>query len=191
VACNLVVIFGPPAVGKMSVGHALAERTGYKLFHNHMSIELALQFFDYGTPAFRRLVEHFRQEIFAEAIAAPLPGLIFTWVWAFDQPQDREYLFQLTSAFAQAGGQRYLVELEADPKLLFERNRGEFRLQHKPSKRNLDHSEAHLKEVLAQHRLNSGPEEADLFSDPYLRINNSALSPDQVAEKIQAHFQLR
>jgi shikimate kinase len=32
---NFIVIFGPPAVGKMTVGQELARLTGYKLFHNH------------------------------------------------------------------------------------------------------------------------------------------------------------
>jgi len=41
---QLVIIFGPPAVGKMTVGRALAERTGFKLFHNHMTSKLALAF---------------------------------------------------------------------------------------------------------------------------------------------------
>ena len=35
----LVVLVGPPAVGKMTVGHALAARTGLRLFHNHHTIE--------------------------------------------------------------------------------------------------------------------------------------------------------
>ena len=43
---KFVVIFGPPAVGKMTVGQELAKLTGLKLFHNHMTIELVLNFFD-------------------------------------------------------------------------------------------------------------------------------------------------
>lgn len=42
---TLVFIVGPPAVGKMTVGHELARRTGLKLFHNHHTIDLALRFF--------------------------------------------------------------------------------------------------------------------------------------------------
>jgi shikimate kinase len=42
---KLVILFGPPAVGKMTVGQQLANLTGFKLFHNHMTIELALNFF--------------------------------------------------------------------------------------------------------------------------------------------------
>jgi len=30
---KLVIIFGPPAVGKMTVGRALSRLTGLKLFH--------------------------------------------------------------------------------------------------------------------------------------------------------------
>jgi hypothetical protein len=52
----LVFIVGPPAVGKMTVGYALAARTGLRLFHNHHTIDLVLRFFPYGTPAFGRLV---------------------------------------------------------------------------------------------------------------------------------------
>jgi hypothetical protein len=40
----LLFVVGPPAVGKMSVGQAIAERTGLRLFHNHISIELAPSF---------------------------------------------------------------------------------------------------------------------------------------------------
>ncbi|MEO6875756.1 MAG: shikimate kinase, partial [Opitutaceae bacterium] len=36
----LVFIVGAPAVGKMTVGDALAKRTGLRLFHNHLTIDL-------------------------------------------------------------------------------------------------------------------------------------------------------
>ena len=37
---KLILIFGPQAVGKMTVGQELATLTGLKLFHNHMTIDL-------------------------------------------------------------------------------------------------------------------------------------------------------
>lgn len=42
---KLVVIIGPQAVGKMTVGHELEKITGLKLFHNHSSIEVVLPYF--------------------------------------------------------------------------------------------------------------------------------------------------
>jgi len=76
---HFIIIFGPPAVGKMTVGTELARLTGFKLFHNHMTIDLVLTFFGFGTPQFS-LVGEFRRRIFEEVAASTLPGLIFTYV---------------------------------------------------------------------------------------------------------------
>ena len=87
---TLVFIVGPPAVGKMAVGHELALRTGLKLFHNHHTIDLVLRFFPFGSPAFTRLVSEFRRRTMEEVAASELPGLIFTYVWAFDHQSEDE-----------------------------------------------------------------------------------------------------
>jgi hypothetical protein len=65
---ELVVVFGPPAVGKMTVGRAICDLTGFKLLHNHMTIEPLLEVFRFGSPPFRRLVAEFRARIVEEAI---------------------------------------------------------------------------------------------------------------------------
>ena len=96
---DLLFVIGPPAVGKMTVGKEIADRTGLRLFHNHMMIEPVLHFFDYEDPAFGRLVEEFRTRVFEEVAASDLPGLIFTYVWAFDEPAD-------SKVFASECGQR-------------------------------------------------------------------------------------
>ena len=94
-APTLLIVTGPPAVGKMAVGHEIATRTGLRLFHNHLAIEPVLRLFDFGTPPFHRLVEGFRSSVFEEVAASDLPGLIFTYVWAFDHPEDHEAVEEL------------------------------------------------------------------------------------------------
>ena len=37
---RLVVLYGPPGVGKLTVGTELSELTGFKLFHNHLTVNL-------------------------------------------------------------------------------------------------------------------------------------------------------
>lgn len=44
---KLVFIIGSGAVGKMTVGQALMQKTGFRLFHNHMMIEPVLKIFGY------------------------------------------------------------------------------------------------------------------------------------------------
>lgn len=85
---TLLFVLGPPAVGKMTVGHEIAARTGFRLFHNHHAIDLALRFFPFGSAPFGRLVGDFRRRIFEEVAASDLPGLVFTYVWAFNLASD-------------------------------------------------------------------------------------------------------
>src|ERR1051325_10794243 len=96
---KLVMIFGPPAVGKMTVGHELAKLTGLRLFHNHMTIELVLNFFTWSDPAFWKIVGDFRWRIFEEVAASNLPGMIFTYVWALNDPKDKEYVDRACEIF--------------------------------------------------------------------------------------------
>ncbi|PFN80663.1 shikimate kinase [Bacillus sp. AFS076308] len=185
---KFVLIFGPQAVGKMTVGHELEKRTDLKLFHNHMTIELVTPFFEYGTKEGNRLVGLFRQEIFEAVAKSDLYGLIFTFVWAFDLQADWDYVDHISEIFESSGGTVYFVELEADLKERIERNKSPHRLEHKPTKRNVEWSEANLKKSMKKYRLNSL--DGEIKKENYLKINNTNLSAEEVAKMIKDRFQL-
>ena len=183
-----VFIVGPPAVGKMTVGHELAERTGFKLFHNHHTIELALRFFAYGIPPFQRLVSEFRRRIMEEVAASDLPGLIFTYVWAFDHASDDAAVERFADIFRSRGGRIAYVELECDQEERLRRNETEFRLAEKPSKRDLAKSRARLLDLDEKYQLNSRRRFAGRAD--YLHIDNTDLEAAEVAEPVITHFGL-
>ncbi|PQP81885.1 hypothetical protein C0Q44_19640 [Paenibacillus sp. PCH8] len=185
---KLVIIFGPQAVGKMTVGQELEKITNLKLFHNHMTIELVSPFFNYGTPQGKRLVRLFREEIFQEVAKSNLPGLIFTFVWAFDLEEDGEYIRQISEMFASNGAQVCYVELEADSSERLERNKSPHRLLHKPTKRDTEWSEQDLLDSMKQYRLNSEP--GEVTHEHYIRINNTHKSPEEVSHLILERFDL-
>ncbi len=185
---KLVVIFGPQAVGKMTVGHELEKVTNLKLFHNHMAIEPVVNFFNHHTPPFTRLVKLFREEIFKEVSSSDLEGLIFTYVWYFDDKKDWDYLKNLTRIFEDKNAEVFYVELEADIEERIKRNKTESRLKHKPSKRDLEKSEKNLMESITNHRVNS--EEGEVKEKNYIRINNTNLEPQKVAFIIKDKFNL-
>jgi len=185
----LVFVVGPPAVGKMAVGHELAQRTGLKLFHNHHTIDLALRFFPYGTPPFGRLVGEFRRRIFEEVAASDLPGMIFTYVWAFDHASDDAAVEEYASIFLSRGGRIVYVELECTQSERLRRNETGFRLAEKPFKRDLPKSRAQLLELDEKYQLNSRGR-FDGRAD-YLRIDNTELAATAVAERIIETFALR
>ena len=172
----------------MTVGQELEKITDLKLFHNHMTIELVANFFDYNTPVGKRLVRLFREEIFDEVVNSDLPGLIFTYQWDFDVKADGDYIESLVKIFRDKGAEIYYVELEADAEVRIKRNKTAHRLHHKPSKRDIEWSENMLKENILKHRENSEP--GEIKEKNYLRINNTDLEPAVVAEKIKTSFSL-
>lgn len=52
---KLILIYGPEASGKLTVAGELAAITGYRVFHNHVSIEVARSVFHLGTEEFAEL----------------------------------------------------------------------------------------------------------------------------------------
>ena len=184
----LLFVVGPPAVGKMSVGQAITERTGLRLFHNHIAIELALRYFDYGTTAFHRIDGEIRRLIIEEVAASDLPGLVFTYVLAFNVPEDQAQVEEYAKPFRERGARVLFVELEATQAERLKRLAGVSRLAEKPSRRDLDASRRNLLDDDARYQLNSGGK-FDERQD-YLRINNTHLTPDEVAERVIEHFAL-
>ncbi|MEO6525543.1 MAG: AAA family ATPase [Gemmatimonadaceae bacterium] len=184
----LVFIVGPPAVGKMTVGSELAKRTGLRLFHNHHTIDLVLRFFEFGTPAYSRLVNEFRRRVFEEVAASELAGLIFTYVWAFDDPSDAEAVEQYAEIFRRRGGSVFFTELEAPQEERLRRSASDFRLAEKPFCRDLGAARRRLLDADTQYQLNSRgsfDERAD-----YFRIDNTELGAAEVAERIIERFGL-
>jgi hypothetical protein len=183
---KLVIIFGPPAVGKMTVGMELAKITGLKLFHNHVTIELVLNFFEFGTPAFNRLVGEFRRRICEEVASSELEGMIFTFVWALEVPPDKKFIDEISQIFETKNGTVYFVELVADQAERLKRNDTELRLSQKPSKRNVEESNKRLIENDTQYQMNSIEE--FFYTENYLKIDNTSLKPVEVASRIADHF---
>lgn len=182
---HLVNLIGPPAVGKMTVGQEIARRTTYRLFHNHMSIEPFLDIFGYGTPSFYRLRDGMREGVIREAVEADLPGLIFTFAWAFDLPEDAEGVRGLVAPL-HAGGHRVdFVELTADLHSRLAREGTANRIEHKPSKADVDWAAEHNRQISHDHVFTS----ADLsrrvdFPGGHTVVDTTVLAPAQAAEQV-------
>ena len=182
---KLVFIFGSGAVGKMTVGQALMEQTGLRLFHNHMTIEPVIALF--GTYN-GKVVSEMREIIFREFAASDLPGMIFTYMWAFDQQADWDYVEHVKEIFAPYGTEFYYIELVAPQEVRLARNATANRIANKPSKADVALSNDRLRNEDANYRLVSN--EGEIPFENYLRIDNSHLSPEEAAGIIRRTFGL-
>ena len=134
-------MIGKAAVGKMTVGQELMKITDLRLFHNHMTIEPVIEIFgQYNGTVTNRL----RHVIFEEFAKTDNYGMIFTYMWAFDQQADWDYVKQVKRIFEPYGTEFYYVELVASREVRLERNATENRLLHKASKRDVALSKQRL-----------------------------------------------
>jgi chloramphenicol 3-O-phosphotransferase len=108
---NLVFIEGAPSVGKMTVANELAELTGYKSFHNHLTQDLAgIIHPEWSQPRFD-LVDKMRLIAFKNA-AETGTDIIFTYVYG-GTPNETVFLSNTVETFENDGGLVRFVNLHA------------------------------------------------------------------------------
>jgi hypothetical protein len=182
---KLLFMIGNAAVGKMTVGQELMKITGLRLFHNHMTIEPVIEIFGYYNGA---AINRLRQVIFEEFAKSDQYGMIFTYMWAFDRQADWDYVEQVKKIFEPYGTEFYYVELVASREVRLQRNITDNRLQNKASKRNVALSNQRLIDDDQKYRLESM--DGEIPFDHYLKIDNTNLAPDVVAQRIKEQFHL-
>ncbi len=184
---KLLFLIGNSAVGKMTVGQELMKITDLRLFHNHMSIEPIIEIFGYFN---RTAVNRMREVIFEEFAASDNYGMIFTYMWAFDQQSDWDYIEHVKEIFRQknSNAEFYYAELVASKEIRLQRNVSENRLKNKASKNDIDVSNQRLLNDDEKYRLESY--EGEIPFENYIKIDNSNLSPQDAAKQIKEYFNL-
>lgn len=179
---NLVFIYGPPAAGKLTVANALQELIGYPVFHNHMAIGIVAPLFPHSDPKLNpirsRLGKEIRLRIFEEAATA---GVSFTTTFGAAGPTYFEFFRKVVQHVEAAGGRVLFVQLLAEESALMTRVGEDSRKAH---------GKIDSANFLAQ-RLGKEPETLSKFPDvDHPTIDNTHLTPEQVAEQIRDHYQL-
>ena len=115
---RLVFIYGPPASGKLTVATELAKLTGFKLFHNHVSIQFVQSIFEFGTKTFWRLTGKYRLEMIEQAAKDGI-DTIFTFVYS--KGEDDRFVGDVLKSVRSNRGQVCFVRLYCDRKELVRR----------------------------------------------------------------------
>lgn len=175
---KLVFIYGPPAVGKLTVAENLSRITGYPIFHNHHTVDLALSLFPFDSDGFTKLSSELRFKTFEMAMQYGLEGLIFTY-W-YNYPEDNWFIDQVRAIIKSGGGTIHFVQLQCSREELESRVVSSSRFQFKKLQTAHD-----LKKALSQCDSITPIPDSSSFS-----INNTQLDPARAAELIVSHFNL-
>jgi hypothetical protein len=175
----LVLIFGPAAVGKMTVGQELKKLTGCRLLHNHMVIDLVTEFFEFDTEPFHRLAWPFMQQI-VDTCADERVGLILTNGPYFMRDHHGEW----AAPYRAAGLPVFYVELTAPLEIRLARNETPNRRRHK----NVAWATPDRLRELEAGNVEVGRDWVDQAH--HVLIDNTDLSPDAAARVITDRFGL-
>lgn len=174
---RLIVLYGPPASGKLTVAKSVAKASEYPLFHNHMVADFASTLFAYGTDEYAAFSEKLRSIAVDAAIRANLPDLIMTFAYGVETAggkRDDAVLKHIASRVTRAGGTVLFVRLTCDDANLLKRvgrsDRTKFHKLTKP---------AVLKRILRDYRV----KDAVPFAES-LVIDTGKLSPAEAAKRI-------
>jgi len=175
---NLIFIYGPPAVGKLTVAKELSKITGYKIFHNHLTQDLAREIYPEFSEKRFGLVNKIRLDIFDYA-AKNNTDMIFTFVYSNDCG-NKEFIKDAVDKIINNGGNIYFVQLTAEKDVLLNRVEDDSRKEfHKIN------DKQKLSKILDNNN----------FSDPVeydgvLKIDTTELDAISLAKKITKYFKI-
>lgn len=179
---KMILIFGPQAVGKMTIGERISEKMGLPLLHNHVTLDAIWPYIGWNKKTFE-LSDQLRLDMFDYISKDPdHSGLIFTFVWAFGREEDWAFVEKIKAIFNQAHQELYFVELAADLDERLRRNQTENRLVKKPSKRDVAYSNHELLTSAERNRLNSHP--GEIKEQNYLKLDITKLSVNESSTEI-------
>ncbi len=181
---NLIIIFGPPAVGKYTVGKELSKITEYPLLHNHAITNFLFPILGGNTSNYEDLINLIRINTIKKAQKINLKGLIFTLCWAFNYENDNLLIAKINEIFDCKN--IYYIELTSSLDTRISRNKTEPRITDKLTKRNIKISEKKLIKFEEEYIMNTS--KIDFPLNNHIIINNEKLSPTVVAKMVIKNF---
>jgi shikimate kinase len=173
---TLVFLYGPPAVGKLTVAKELAKRLPLRILHNHLTIDPVAEILEFGTTGFWDVVERFREDL-VESAAREGVDVVYTYVFALG---DEPHVARVVDASERHGGQVTFVQLLAPREELVRRVAEADRKEHRKLSDASD-----LQRVL---------EEYDVYTPipgrSSLSIDVAVLPPAEAADLILKHLEL-
>lgn len=174
---KLIVIHGPPAAGKHTVGQELSKLTGYKFFYNHLTVDVVRSIFNDEDIRRHELLMNLRLEVIKNSARYGL-DTIFTMAYTQDE-RSEEFVRDMLRTVEEHGGSVHFVRLDPPDATLYERigNESRHKLQ-KPTSRE------HLRKYITMNNTRA------IIDPAGLTLDTSELSPQESSARIIEYFSL-
>lgn len=174
---NLVFIYGPPAAGKFTVGSEVSQLTGFKFFHNHLTVDYVRNLFSDDHVLYSELLQEIRLAYLTSAARANI-DMVFTL--AYSGEIDDEWVAKIVDAVEENDSRVCFIQLNAPEEVLLERVGNESRVN--------------MNKISTRERLQISFDTRDHFDsvkyDDILKIDTSKTSATDSARQIASYFGL-
>lgn len=180
---KLVVIYGPPASGKLTIAKKLSKLTTLKLFHNHIVNDALAEILDNTKDSYWDAGDDVKIKIIETAAKQKIKGIIFTLMRAKDKKgvyKDGKFAKRLKNAVEKNRGKVYFVRLICDQKEILRRVKKRSR-----KKFNKFKSPEQVTKFMKRFDVH-----ASFNFRNQLEINNTNVSAKEVAKQIKKHYRL-
>ena len=109
---DLILLHGPPASGKLTIAKQLSVLTGARVFHNHLTLDVAKSLFNFGDPEFWALVHDLRILSYKAYFQNGSGTAIATW--CYEGPEDQEAFLEIKTIANAAKGRVLPVFLSCE-----------------------------------------------------------------------------
>lgn len=179
----VIFIYGPIAVGKLTVAKIVSKKLGYKLVHNHHLNDFVEQVFDRGTYYSHAVKDDLRYYLLETTVKAKM-NIVTTHCYRHDFVSraglsDPKYVKTLQTRLTKLGAKFYPVFLKASNEELLRRVGMESRKKYGKLTNKKIFKKLGYNWYLAPNIKNN------------LVIDNTKLSPPTVADIIIKHFKLK
>lgn len=181
---TVIILYGPPGVGKLTVGRALSAQTGLKLFHVHLLADLVSSLFDTGTKEFVDTFIPLWLFLFEAALSSKNKGLIATLIYGIqtlEGKKDEKFFRQIARIAEKHHARLIFIKLKCDDPELRKR------IQSKSRRKFGKLTDYRLVEKI---RRKYPVDQPIPFADS-LEIDTTKMSPAQTATEIERALKLK
>lgn len=176
---DLIWLYGPPGVGKLTVAKALSKLTGFGVFHSQLTIAPVRPILDWDDPLFFKIVNKMRLDLIEVAAKSACVGLIYTMVYA--DKKDDSFIRKIIKTIKKHKGRVCFVKLHCHHQV------HQKRVVH-PSRKSMEkiHTVKKLDFLCKKYDLH-----ATIPFGSSLDIDNTHVSATSCAARIARRFKLR
>lgn len=174
---KLILLYGAPGTGKLTVAKELEKLTGFTLFHNHMILNALSEIFGYDNPIRKKLEKEFRLRIIEEAVKSGT-NIIATGVI---MRKNEEFYREMVHIVQENNGETLLVYLTTNIEMLKQRISNESRIV--------------LNKISTIEKLeeweNQYPESFNkLVREEHITCDTTNMNPQEIADRIASYYKL-